>query len=210
VVALVTLDWVTVGSSIAQLLPALHGHAVWNGAMPLTIRGASMGTRLATQLLLLAVCLFSLEGPPAHAQWTTELHGITSIGLVVELHEDAKRCGISKSTITDVFMYVASTADLPTTSETIGPQVIVRLNTLFQPQPGQCISNLTMEVGNYQQVTLDYGDHQSPFVWVVLWRDAWLTVSIAERHDAKIRSTVEASTKKLVTAWRLANTSQRP
>jgi hypothetical protein len=155
---------------------------------------------------LVAACLLFAEGF-AHAQTneSVSLKGLTSIGLLVDdLDEAAQRCGITKSLISDAFTYIASFANFKITDKT-GPKFLVRVNTIIQQQPTQCISDLSVQVVNAQRVTLDFDEKLNPIVWVELWKDNWLSVSVAHLHPQQIKTAVEGATKKFVTQWNLAN-----
>ena len=158
--------------------------------------------------LFAAVCLLSTENLALAQTYDERLRGLTSLGFLVDgVDEASKNCGITESTVRDAFMYVAISANFKiTTTDSWGPQFVVRIITMIQNRPVQCISAVSIQVGN-QQVTLDYGDSLSPWVWVGLWRDEWLGVSIVENHSKQITTAIEDMTKKFVTAWNLANKS---
>jgi hypothetical protein len=104
--------------------------------------------------LFAAVCLLSIENLALAQTYDERLRGLTSLGFLVDgVDEASKNCGITESTIRDAFMYVASSANFKITTDSRSPQFVVRIITLIQRQPIQCISAVSIQVGNYQQVT---------------------------------------------------------
>ena len=157
--------------------------------------------------LFAAVCLLSTENLSLAETPDPRLRGLTSLGFLVDGVDDeaSKNCGITESTVRDAFMYVASSANFKITTDLRSPHFVVTIITLIQRQPIQCISAVSIQVGYYQQVTLDYGDSLSPWVWVGLWKYEGLYVSHVENHPKRMAAAIEDITKNFVTAWNLAN-----
>ena len=143
----------------------------------------------------------------AVAQQREELKGLAHLGLLVEeLDQDAQRCGITRSLIRDAIAYAISSSKLKFSDDNgSGPKIYVRVGALVQRQPVQCLSDVSLDVVNFQRVQLDYTDEPPRFVTIQLWHDDWLEVSIPEKHSQQVRSAIENATKKLVAAWYLAN-----
>jgi hypothetical protein len=153
------------------------------------------------RIVLIAVCLLGLENfALAQTNGYPGLRGLSGLGFLVDgLDEDAKRCGLTKSAISDAFLYIASSAKFKITTEPFSPQFLVHVGTLIQRKPGQCVTDLAIQVANYQKVNLDFGDKLTSFAWVELWKDNWIEVSDTGRHRQRVQrrgSLVPSSSRK--------------
>jgi hypothetical protein len=103
-------------------------------------------------------------------------------------------------------MYPASSANFQITDGRKGPTIYVRVMTLIQRVPTQCISSVVIQVYIPQKITLEYTDeHLAQDAIVELWEDNTVLVSIADRHPQQLKLAIENMTKNFVTAWNLAN-----
>jgi hypothetical protein len=149
----------------------------------------------------------TVVGGRAIPQQADDVKGLSHLGLLVEtLDQDAQRCGITRDLIRDAIAYTISASKLTfSDDESSGPKIYVRIVTLIQRQPLQCVSSISFDVDTFQKVQLDYTDEPPRVVAIELWPDDWLEVSIPERHSQDVRRAIENATKKLVAAWYLAN-----
>jgi hypothetical protein len=165
------------------------------------------GLGVIRYIYVIAICLLSFETSSfAQTSKNPGLRGLSALGLVVEgLDDDSGKCGITEDVIRDAFLYIATSAKFRVTTERYAPQFIVHVTTLIQRNPRQCVTNLAIEVAKAQTVTLEFGDKLSTSVWVQLWRDDWIAVSVAERHRQQVQNGVEGATKKFIAAWTMEN-----
>jgi hypothetical protein len=124
---------------------------------------------------LSAALLLSVVGG-AVAQQGVELKGLTHLGLLIEdLDQDAQWCGVTRDLIRDAIAYTISSSKLKLSDDNgSGPKIYVRVGALVQRQPVQCLSDVKLDVVNFQRVQLDYTDEPPRFVTIQLWHDDWL------------------------------------
>ena len=149
------------------------------------------------------LALFTSSECWAQVNYASPLKGLKSIHFVVDLNGENQRCGITEPLIHDAFMFPASSSKIHISNDR-GPMFHVLVATLNQV--GGCISNLKVEVSNYQPVKLEYTDGPPAWVVVRLWQEELLIVSSKMKdHAQRIRTEVENLTKKFLTEWNLAN-----
>jgi hypothetical protein len=175
-------------------------------AKPEKFRAQTYQVIVMTAFMFSAILITGLAIVPIHpaiAQMgehkVDALRGLTSISIVVDsLDEDERRCGITEQLIRDAFLYPIGQSRIRlSTSELEGPVFWVRVTTLIQRQPNQCISAVEMRVFRYHQVQLDYAPPMG------LWDAA--TIIVGDRHAERLGAAVESATKRFVTTWNLAN-----
>ena len=149
------------------------------------------------------LALFTSSECWAQVNYASPLKGLKSIHFVVDLNGENQRCGITEPLIHDAFMFPASSSKIHISNDR-GPMFHVLVATLTEV--GGCISNLKVEVSNYQPVKLEYTDGPPAFVPVRLWQEEQLIVSSKMKdHGQRVRNEVENSTKKFLTERNLAN-----
>jgi hypothetical protein len=134
------------------------------------------------------------------------IRGLSELELVVDgLDSDAEKCGITASLIRDAFMFPVSSSRLNISNKAsyVGPAFLIRVTTA--QTPSLCVTALEFAVINYQLVKLDYKDDAPSWVTLRLWDNLWVSSSAPANHPQKIQRSVEASAKKFVTIWNIAN-----
>jgi len=135
------------------------------------------------------------------------LRGIKSLSLgVVGLDRAAQSCGINQSVIRDAIMYPASSAKFQITDEQKGPTFYVRVLTIVQQVPIQCITSVEIQIYVPQKIILEYtGEPWAQDAVIELWEDNTVLVSIADLHPQQLKLAIENMTKRFVTDWNFAN-----
>lgn len=158
-------------------------------------------------VLLLSIPAYaspSSATPPAARE--SPLNGLSEIGVVLDgIDSDAKDCGITEPLARESIEGAIGQTNLKIVTGTVPPKFYLNVNTL-RGDNGLCITSVTAQVYNYQEVTLEYSDHPT-WATVELWAKSRLVLSSPDKHADQIKGTIEDLTNSFVAEWKAANPS---
>jgi hypothetical protein len=156
--------------------------------------------------ILSAVILAALI---ANAHADERLTGIKQIALRIEkLDDDNKKCGITEALLSQSVTNPLSNSRIqivPPASDgvSVSPYLYVYTITVM-PNNSYCVTSLVMEVIVGQPVHLRASGREV-YARIVLWSSGSTIHGAINGHSRQIESDVESQTKRLITAWDLAN-----